>query len=107
MIVPRKSSRSLARKAPGPAVRVDRLYSEILWNMKAFYLTYPILDAVRRELSWTHYRLLLRVEESDARQFYEAECAAAHWSTRELEREIQQERRAIEQHQRFREEGRP
>ncbi len=28
-----------------------------IWNMRAFYLTYPKIDAVRRELSWTHYRL--------------------------------------------------
>ncbi len=27
-----------------------------LWNMRAFFLAFPILDAVRRELSWTHYR---------------------------------------------------
>ena len=37
-------------------------------------MAYPILDAVRRELSWTHYRLLLRVEKPDARAFYEAEA---------------------------------
>ena len=42
-----------------------------LWHMRSFYLSYPILDAVRRELSWTHYRLLLRVDKPDARAFYE------------------------------------
>lgn len=31
-------------------------------KMKQFYLSFPILDALRPELSWTHYRLLLRVE---------------------------------------------
>jgi predicted nuclease of restriction endonuclease-like (RecB) superfamily len=56
--------------------------------MRSFYLYYPILDAVRRELSWTHYRLLLRVENPDARSFYENEAIAARWSTRELERQI-------------------
>jgi len=40
-----------------------------LWNMRAFYLTYKKVDALRRELSWTHYRLLLRVEKTDARSF--------------------------------------
>lgn len=30
-----------------------------LWNMRAFYMAYPKVDALRRELSWTHYRLLL------------------------------------------------
>ncbi len=43
---------------------------------------------MRRELSWTHYRLLLKVENDDARAFYETEAAAAHWGTRELERQI-------------------
>jgi predicted nuclease of restriction endonuclease-like (RecB) superfamily len=59
-----------------------------LWHMRDFYRTFPILDALRRELSWTHYRLLLRVEKPEARAFYEQECAAAQWSTRELERQI-------------------
>jgi len=31
-----------------------------LRHMRGFYLAFPIRDAVRRELSWTHYRLLLR-----------------------------------------------
>jgi predicted nuclease of restriction endonuclease-like (RecB) superfamily len=59
-----------------------------LWNMRAFYLAYPILDALRRELTWTHYRLLLRVDRPEARSFYEAEAVNARWSTRELERQI-------------------
>ena len=58
-----------------------------LWNMRKFYQTYPILDAVRRELSWTHYRLLIRIEKPDARGFYEQECIAGKWSIRELERQ--------------------
>ncbi len=33
-----------------------------LWNIRKFYLSFPILDALRRELSWTHYRVLTRVE---------------------------------------------
>jgi predicted nuclease of restriction endonuclease-like (RecB) superfamily len=59
-----------------------------LWNMRAVYLAFPILDALRRELTWTHYRLLARVQNPQARAFYEAECANANWSTRELERQI-------------------
>ncbi len=59
-----------------------------LWNMRAFFIAYPILDAVRRELSWTHYRIVLRVENPDARSFYENEAVNARWSTRELERQI-------------------
>lgn len=56
--------------------------------MRAFYLAYPIFDAVRQELSWTHYRLLLRVDKPEARAFYEAEAVNARWSTRELARQI-------------------
>jgi predicted nuclease of restriction endonuclease-like (RecB) superfamily len=59
-----------------------------LFHMRAFFLSYPKIDAVRRQLSWTHYRLLLRVEKPHARAFYEAEAVNARWSTRELERQI-------------------
>lgn len=59
-----------------------------LWNMRAFFLAFPILDAVRRELSWTHYRLLLRIDDPQKRSFYEIECAKSNWSTRELERQM-------------------
>ena len=59
-----------------------------LQHMRSFFMNFPIRDAVRRELSWTHYRLLLRVEKPDARSFYEIEAVNARWSTRELERQI-------------------
>jgi hypothetical protein len=59
-----------------------------LFHMRAFFLTYPKVDALRRQLSWTPYRLLLRVDNPDARAFYEAEAVNARWSTRELERQI-------------------
>ncbi len=57
-------------------------------KMRAFYLAYPIVDALRPQLTWTHYRLLLRLEKPEARSFYEAEAVNAGWSTRELERQI-------------------
>lgn len=59
-----------------------------LKNMRQFYLTFPIGDALRSELSWTHYRLLMRVEKEVARKFYLEECINSTWSTRELERQI-------------------
>jgi len=59
-----------------------------LWKIRKFYLTYPILDAVRLELSWTHYRQLLRIEDKEKRSFYEVECLKSRWSTRELERQL-------------------
>mgnify|MGYP001585881594 FL=1 len=59
-----------------------------LKNMRQFYLVFPIGDALRSELSWTHYRLLMRVEKKAARNFYLEECINSNWSTRELERQI-------------------
>lgn len=41
-----------------------------LRHMRGFYLAFPKCDALRRELSWTHYRLLLRVDAPQARQWY-------------------------------------
>jgi hypothetical protein len=55
-----------------------------LRNMRSFFLTYPIRNALRAELSWTHYRILLRVEKPEARGFYENETMNSRWSTREL-----------------------
>jgi len=56
--------------------------------MRLFFLTFPIWNALRSELSWTHYRQLLKVEKVEARKFYMVECANSHWSTRQLERQI-------------------
>jgi len=39
-------------------------------------------------LSWTHYRTLLRVDKAEARSFYEIEAIRNEWSVRELERQI-------------------
>lgn len=58
-----------------------------LRNMRSFFLTYPKRDALRHELGWTHYRILMRVENMKARSFYEIECVKNRWSTRELERQ--------------------
>ena len=59
-----------------------------LRNMRAFYQTYGEWNAVRSELSWTHYRILLRVENPAARTWYMHECIEQDWSTRALERQI-------------------
>jgi len=52
-----------------------------LQHMRAFYMAFSNCDPLRRELSWTHYRLLLRVEKPEARAFYEAEAVNSRWST--------------------------
>jgi predicted nuclease of restriction endonuclease-like (RecB) superfamily len=59
-----------------------------LRNMRAFYLAFPKWNALRSELSWTHYRLLLRVPSAEARDWYATETAQQGWSTRTLERQI-------------------
>jgi len=56
--------------------------------MRLFYQAFPIRDALRHELSWTHYRLLLRVESEQSRQWYMNEAAGQGWSTRSLDRQI-------------------
>ncbi|MEK6788059.1 MAG: PDDEXK nuclease domain-containing protein [Pseudomonadota bacterium] len=56
--------------------------------MRLFYMAFPIRDALRHELSWTHYRTLLKVESSSARSWYMAEAATQNWTTRALERQI-------------------
>jgi len=50
--------------------------------------TEPIRYALRSELTWTHYRLLMRVEKTEARAWYMNEAAEQNWSTRALERQI-------------------
>lgn len=85
-----------------------------LWAFKQFYAAFPILrtvcgesfgihpteqntgnanpaptmrPALRRELTWSHYRLLIRVEKPDARAWYMKEAAEQSWSVRALERQ--------------------
>lgn len=59
-----------------------------LRRIRQFYLSFPIRDALRPELSWTHYRLLIRVENENIRNFYVKESIGQHWSTRKLDRNI-------------------
>ena len=59
-----------------------------LWHMRKFYNVFEKLDSLRRELSWTHYRQLLKVEDAQTRVFYITESVEANWSTRTLERQI-------------------
>ena len=56
--------------------------------MRQFYLSYPKGHALRDQLSWTHWRTLLTVQNEEARNYYITECIAENWSTRQLERQI-------------------
>lgn len=59
-----------------------------LRHMRAFYSTFPNWNALRSELSWTHYRALLRVDDATARLWYMNEAATQNWNTRALDRQI-------------------
>ena len=59
-----------------------------LRNMRQFYLTFPNRTALRSDLSWTHYRSLMKVKDEAARNFYLEEAVKSGWSSRQLERQI-------------------
>lgn len=62
-----------------------------LRNFRQFYLIYPnaeICYALRSKLTWTHHRLIMRVENRDAQTYYIKECDEQNWSSRTLERNI-------------------
>ncbi|MBE6131666.1 MAG: DUF1016 domain-containing protein [Erysipelotrichaceae bacterium] len=59
-----------------------------LRKMRQFYLCFKKRDALRLELSWTHYRLIMKVENENARLFYMEEAIKSNWSTRQLARQI-------------------
>ncbi|MCL1971910.1 MAG: PDDEXK nuclease domain-containing protein [Endomicrobia bacterium] len=60
-----------------------------LANMRLFYLTYPIVQSLTGQLTWTHYCELLTIKDNDARSFYERESINSNWSVRELQRQIE------------------
>ena len=53
-----------------------------------FYQTFPIVNALRSQLNWSQYRLLLRIENQDKREYYLLEAVNNSWTGRELERQI-------------------
>ena len=70
------------------AIHLDTLYRCV-----KFYKTFPqIVDTVCRQsgtlLSWSHYRTLLQVKDSEARNWYEKEAIEQTWSVRTLQRNI-------------------
>jgi predicted nuclease of restriction endonuclease-like (RecB) superfamily len=53
-----------------------------------FFRLYPIVPALRAQLGWSHYKLLLSIDNQSKRSFYEAECLKNNWTYRQLERQI-------------------
>lgn len=73
--------------------------AQSLRNMRQFYLLFPnlstvwsnsnsIRSTVWSKLTWSHIKVLLRVEKPEAREYYLKEAVAANWSVRTLERQV-------------------
>lgn len=59
----------------------------LYWYVQ-FYRNFSNVNALRTQFSWSHYRLLIRIDNPDKREFYIAEAEKNNWSTRQLERQI-------------------
>lgn len=59
-----------------------------LERYRQFYRTFPIASAVRTQFSWTHYKLLLPIDNQEKRAFYILEASKNNWTSRQLERQI-------------------
>jgi predicted nuclease of restriction endonuclease-like (RecB) superfamily len=66
----------------------DGFSSTNIWLMRQLYLTFPILHSMSGELTWTHYKHLIRLQDKDKRSFYIAETVKNAWTVRDLERQI-------------------
>ncbi len=55
---------------------------------RQFYRLYPIGNALRSQLNWTQYRLLIQISDTSKREYYELESVNNGWNSRELERQI-------------------
>jgi predicted nuclease of restriction endonuclease-like (RecB) superfamily len=59
-----------------------------LWSYRQFYLAFPILATAWRELSWSHFKMMLRVKDEQTRTWYANEAVTQGWSVRALDRQI-------------------
>ncbi len=59
-----------------------------LYLFLQFYKVFPIVNALRSQLNWFQYKLLIRIKDEDKREFYISESINNHWNGRELERQI-------------------
>ena len=55
---------------------------------RQFYRVFPNMNALRSQLNWTQYKLLIRISDSDKRTYYIEEACKNNWSARQLERQI-------------------
>jgi predicted nuclease of restriction endonuclease-like (RecB) superfamily len=59
-----------------------------LERYRQFYRMFPIASALRTQFSWTHYKLLLSIDNEARREYYSLEASKNNWSSRQLERQI-------------------
>ena len=59
-----------------------------LERSRQFYRTFPIASALRTQLNWSQYKMLISIEDSSKREYYELEAVKNGWTGRELERQI-------------------
>jgi len=59
-----------------------------LERYRQFYRIFPIASALRTQLNWTQYKVLISIENEDKRAFYIAESVKNNWSARQLERQV-------------------
>jgi len=59
-----------------------------LERYRQFYRTFSIASALRTQLNWTQYKILLSIDNEDKRNFYIAESIKNHWSSRQMERQV-------------------
>lgn len=57
--------------------------TDVTLLLKKMVITEPVFT-----LSWSHYLILMRIENADARRFYEIECTQQQWSVRQLSRQV-------------------
>ena len=63
-------------------------YQRNLYQMQQFYLAFPKVHALRAQLSWTHYRRLMRIPDQGQREFYMNAAADERWTSRQLDHQI-------------------
>lgn len=59
-----------------------------LERYRQFFRTFPIASALRTQFSWTHYKLLLSIDNEAKREYYILEAVKSNWTARQLERQI-------------------
>ncbi|MDE6307353.1 MAG: PDDEXK nuclease domain-containing protein [Bacteroidales bacterium] len=59
-----------------------------LERSRQFYRLYPIASALRTQLNWTQYRILIQIDDPGKREYYELESVNNGWTARETERQV-------------------